>query len=65
MMSAESMRPALPVTTPRIRGETLAGTKSQVDLSEAEPIRRALGGQEEVFRELERSCEHSWLLKLF
>ena len=30
----------------------LAGTKSQVDPSEAELIQRALSGQEEAFREL-------------
>ncbi len=59
------MRPALPVTTPRIRGEMLAGTKSQVDPSEAELIRRALSGQEEALRELVRPCEHSGLLKVF
>jgi hypothetical protein len=43
----------------------LAGTKSQVDPSEAELIQRALSGQEEAFRELVRPCEHSRLLKLF
>jgi hypothetical protein len=43
----------------------LAGTKSQVDPSEAELIQRTLSGQEEAFRELVRPCEHSWLLKLF
>jgi hypothetical protein len=49
------MRPALLVTTPRIRGECwLAGTKSQVDPSEAKLIQRALSGQEEAFRELVR-----------
>ncbi len=32
----------------------LAGTKSQVDPSEAELIQRALSGQEEAFRELVR-----------
>ena len=37
-----SMRSALPVTTPSIRGEMLAGTKSQVASCEAEPIQRAL-----------------------
>ena len=59
MMSAESMRPALPVTTPRIRGEMLAGTKSQVDPSEAELIQRVLRGQDEAFRELVRPYEHA------
>ena len=43
----------------------LAGTKSQVDPSQAEPIQRALTGQEEALRELVRPCEHSGLLKLF
>jgi len=55
----QSMRPAFSVTPPRIRGEMLAGTKSQVDPSEAELIQRALSGQEEVLRELVRPCEHS------
>ena len=59
------MRLVLPVTTPPIRGEMLPGTKSQVDPSEAEPIQRALSGQEEALRELVRPCEHSGLLKLF
>src|SRR6266478_2400689 len=59
MMSAESMRPALPVTAPRIRGEMLAGTKSQVDPSEAELIQRVLRGQDEAFRELVRPYEHA------
>jgi hypothetical protein len=43
----------------------LAGTKSQVDPSEAELIQRALSGQEEAFRELVRPWKHSWLRKLF
>jgi hypothetical protein len=55
----QSMRPAFSVTTPRIRGEMLAGTKSQVDPSGAELIQRALSGQEEAWRELVRPCEHS------
>jgi hypothetical protein len=59
------MRSAFSVTTPRISGKMLAGTKSQVDPSEAELIQRTLSGQEEAFRELVRPCEHSWLLKLF
>ena len=59
MISAESVRPALRLTTPRTRGEMLAGTKSQVDASEAELIRRVLGGDEEAFRELVRPCEHA------
>ena len=46
------MRPAFSVTTPRIRGEMLAGTKSQVDPSEPELIQRALSGQEEVLANL-------------
>jgi RNA polymerase sigma-70 factor, ECF subfamily len=37
----------------------LAGTKSQVDPSEAEVIQRALSGQEEAFRELVRPYEHA------
>jgi hypothetical protein len=43
----------------------LAGTKSQVDPSEAELIQPALSVQEEAFRELVRPCEHRWLFKLF
>lgn len=59
MMSAEAMRPRLPVPTPRIRGEMLAFTKSQVDPSEAELIQRVLRGQDEAFRELVRPYEHA------
>jgi RNA polymerase sigma-70 factor, ECF subfamily len=57
-MSAEFVRPALPLTTPRTRGE-MAGTKSQVDASEAELIQRVLGGEGEAFRELVRPYEHA------
>jgi RNA polymerase sigma-70 factor (ECF subfamily) len=58
-MSAESMRLALPVTTPRIRGEVSTGSVAGVDPSEAELIRRVLSGQDEAFRELVRPCEHA------
>jgi RNA polymerase sigma-70 factor, ECF subfamily len=62
MMPVESMRPALPMTTPRITGEMLPATKSQVDPSEAELIQRVLRGQDEAFRELVRPYEHALLM---
>jgi hypothetical protein len=43
----------------------LVSPKSRVDSSEAEPIQRALSGQEEALRELVRPGEHSGLVKLF
>ena len=58
MMSAEFVRPALRLTTPRTRGE-MPGTKSHVDASEAELIQRVLGGEGEAFRELVRPYEHA------
>jgi RNA polymerase sigma-70 factor, ECF subfamily len=59
MRSSESVRPALPETTPQITGEMSAATKLQVDPPEAELIQRVLGGQSEAFRELVRPYEHA------
>jgi len=59
LMSAVAVRTGLPRTILRVAGETLAGTKSQVEPLESELIQRALGGQHEAFRELVRPCERA------
>jgi RNA polymerase sigma-70 factor (ECF subfamily) len=59
MMSAVAVRISLPGTSLRVDGETLAGTKSQVEPHESELIQRALKGQHEAFRELVRPCERA------
>ena len=59
MMPDETVRSALPLTTPRIGLEAQPGTNSHVDLSEAELIQRVLAGQDEAFRELVRPYEHA------
>ena len=59
MMSAVAVRTGLPGTSLRVDGETLAGTKSQVEPLESELIERVLGGQHEAFRELVRPCERA------
>ena len=58
-MSAVAVRTGLPGTSLRVDGETLAGTKSQVEPLESELIQRVLGGQHEAFRELVRPCERA------
>ncbi|MGA9390939.1 MAG: sigma-70 family RNA polymerase sigma factor [Candidatus Sulfotelmatobacter sp.] len=58
-MSAETVQPALPLTTPGIGRETPPGTNSRVDRSEAELIQRVLAGQDEAFRDLVRPYEHA------
>lgn len=67
MMSAAPRRTALPAPGLRVDGETLAGTKSQVEPLELELIERVLTGQHEAFA---NSCvlanmQYSWLLKPF
>ncbi len=59
IMSAETVQPALPLTTPGIGREAPPGTNSHVDPSEAELIQRVLTGQDEAFRELVRPYEHA------
>src|SRR5271168_3962279 len=59
MMSAVAVRTGLPGTSLRVDGETLAGTKSQVEPLESELIQRVLKGQHEAFRELVRPCERA------
>jgi hypothetical protein len=59
MMSAVAVRTGLPGTSLCVDGETLAGTKSQVEPLELELIQRVLGGQHEAFRELVRPCERA------
>src|ERR1700722_13783122 len=59
MMTAVFVRTGLPGTSLRVGGETLAGTKSQVELLESELIQRVLRGQHEAFRELVRPCERA------
>src|SRR6202040_669201 len=59
MMCAVDVRTGLPETSLRVDGETLAGTKSQVEPLESELIQRVLGGQHEAFRELVRPCERA------
>ena len=58
-MSAVAVRIGLPRPSLRVDGETLAGTKSQVEPLESELIQRALKGQHEAFRELVRPCERA------
>jgi len=58
-MSAVPVRTGLPGTSLRVGGETLAGTKSQVEPLESELIQRVLRGQHEAFRELVRPCERA------
>lgn len=58
-MTAESVRPELPVTTPRTRGEESTSAISQVDSAEAELIRRVLVGQDEAFHDLVRPYERA------
>ena len=58
-MSSESTQPALTAATPRIRERVPTPTVAGVDPSEAELIRRVLGGQDEAFRQLVRPCEHA------
>jgi RNA polymerase sigma-70 factor (ECF subfamily) len=59
MMSAVAVRTGLPGTSLCVDGETLAGTKSQVEPLELELIQLVLGGQHEAFRELVRPCERA------
>jgi Sigma-70 region 2 len=59
MMSAVAVRTGLPGTSLRVDGETLVGTKSQVEPLESELIQRVFGGQQEAFRELVRPCERA------
>jgi RNA polymerase sigma-70 factor (ECF subfamily) len=59
MMTAESVQPEFPVTTPRTRGEESTSAVSPVDLAEAELIRRVLKGQDEAFHDLLRPYERA------
>lgn len=58
-MSAETVHPALPLTTSGIGREAPPATNSRVDPSEAELIQRVLAVQDEAFRDLVRPYEHA------